>query len=551
MISKLYIQNYAIIDQLEINFEQGLNIITGETGAGKSILMGALNLILGQRADSSVLQDPQKKCIIEGLFKINKSQQVLQFFQQNELDFENEILIRREIAANGKSRSFINDTPVNLSQVKALSVHLVDLHQQFDTLEINSESFQRDVIDALSDHSSLLLDFKKQFETYQQEKKSLALLKIEQEQANKELDYNQFLFSELDELSLKENELEEIEAELKLLNNAERIKLQLSAVYGELSNSDQPVINQLKTINNKLKLLDDFHPELPNLFQRMNSAIIEVQDISDELERIESQVKYDEERISILNDRLSVGYKLLKKHGFSTTVQLIDLKESLQVKLDGFSNVFASIEALEKSLVKLYDACLISAKKISGNRKKQIDGFVKEVNRLLAQVGMPNARLNVSISEAELNMFGIDSIEFLFDANKSNKFEPIGKVASGGELSRLMLSIKSLVAQKLALPTLIFDEIDTGISGEAAKQVGLIMKSLSTSHQIIAITHQAQIAAKASTHFFVYKEVKGEKIATNIRILNEAERINAIAQMLSGEKPTIAALENAKEMMSN
>jgi DNA repair protein RecN (Recombination protein N) len=551
MISKLYIQNYAIIDQLEIHFEHGLNIITGETGAGKSILMGALNLILGQRADSSVLQDPQKKCIIEGLFKINKSQQVLQFFQLNELDFENEILIRREIAANGKSRSFINDTPVNLSQIKALSVHLVDLHQQFDTLEINSESFQRDVLDALSDHSSLLLDFKKQFETYQQEKKALAQLKIEQEQANKELDYNQFLFSELDELSLKENELEEIEAELKLLNNAERIKLQLSAVYGELSNSEQPVINQLKTINNKLKLLDDFHPELSNLFQRMNSAIIEVQDISDELERIESQVKYDEERISILNDRLSAGYKLLKKHGFSTTAQLIDLKESLQVKLDGFSNVFASIEALEKSLVKLYDACLISAKKISGNRKKQIDGFVKEVNRLLAQVGMPNARLNVSISETELNMFGIDSIEFLFDANKSNKFEPIGKVASGGELSRLMLSIKSLVAQKLALPTLIFDEIDTGISGEAAKQVGLIMKSLSTSHQLIAITHQAQIAAKASTHFFVYKEVKEEKITTSIRILNEAERINAIAQMLSGEKPTTAALENAKEMMSN
>jgi len=551
MISKLFIQNYAIIDQLEINFEQGLNIITGETGAGKSILMGALNLILGQRADSGVLQDPQKKCIIEGLFKINKNQQVVQFFQQNELDFENEILIRREIAANGKSRSFINDTPVNLSQVKTLSVQLVDLHQQFDTLEINSESFQRDVLDALSDHTTLLFDFKKQFEAFQQAKKSLAQLKIEQAEANKELDYNQFLFSELEELSLKENELEEIESEFKILNNAERIKLQLNAISSELSNTEQPVINQLKTINNKLKLLDDFHPELSNLHQRLNSAIIEVQDIADELERIEGQVKYDEERISILNDRLSVGYKLLKKHGFSTTAQLIDLKESLQVKLDGFSNVFASIEALEKSLVKLYDACLISAKKISGNRKKQIDGFVKEVNRLLAQVGMPNARLNVSILETELNMFGIDAIEFLFDANKSNKFEPIGKVASGGELSRLMLSIKSLVAQKLALPTLIFDEIDTGISGEAAKQVGLIMKSLSTSHQIIAITHQAQIAAKASTHFFVYKEVKGEKIATNIRILNEAERINAIAQMLSGEKPTIAALENAKEMMSN
>jgi len=551
MISKLHIQHYAIINELTVHFETGLNIITGETGAGKSILMGALNLILGQRADSSMLQDAQKKCVIEGTFTLNDDETLKSFFVDNDLDIENEIVIRREITPNGKSRSFINDTPVNLSQVKQLGIHLVDLHQQFDTLEINSENFQREVLDALADNRTLLIELENQFEKYAAIRRQLQELKAAKDAANKELDYNKFLFAELEELSLKENELEDADAELKLLNNAESIKMQLSAVYGVLTQTEQPIVNQLKSLNNKLKSLHDFHPEISNLSQRLNSALIELQDISDELERIEGNVKYDQERISIINNRLSAGYKLLKKHGLTTTAQLLHLMKELESKLTGYADISSTIEKTENAEKEMYSACIKTAKKISENRSKQIDPFIKNVNQLLSQVGMPNARIKVELSSVELSAYGTDSIDFLFDANKSNKFEPLGKVASGGELSRLMLSIKSLVAKKLSLPTLIFDEIDTGISGEAAKQVGVIMKELSHAHQLIAITHQAQIAARATTHFFVYKEIVGDKIATGIRILSRDERITAIAQMLSGEKPTAAALENAREMMLN
>ena len=551
MITRLFIQNYAIIDELSISFEGGLIIITGETGAGKSILMGALNLILGQRADSSVLQDSQKKCVIEGSFHLQESEGLKLFFMENDLDYENEMVIRREINANGKSRSFINDTPVNLSQIKNLGIHLVDLHQQFDTLEINSENFQREVLDALAENKSPLSKLKQQFENYATVKQQLLELKAAQETANKELDYNTFLFSELEELALKENELELIDAELKLLNNAESIKMQLSAVYGVLSQTENPIVNQLKSLNNKLKTLNDFHPEISILSQRLNSSLIDIQDIADELERIEADVKYDAERIAVINDRLSAGYKLLKKHGLTTTAQLLVLMDELQNKLDGYADISSTIAKLEIQEKERYAECIKTASLISTNRLKHIDGFTKNVNQLLAQVGMPNARIKVQLSPSALTVFGTDSIDFLFDANKSNKFEPVSKVASGGELSRLMLSIKSLVAKKLSLPTLIFDEIDTGISGEAAKQVGIIMKELSEAHQVIAITHQAQIAAKASTHYFVYKNMQADKVTTNVMVLNKEERIQAIAKMLSGEKPTAAALENAKEMMLN
>ena len=305
MISKLHIQNYAIIDELEIKFSSGLNIITGETGAGKSILMGALNLILGQRADSSVLQDSKKKCVVEGIFKLKNDNLVKDFFVSYDLDYDNEIVIRREIAANGKSRSFINDTPVNLSQVKQLSVFLVDLHQQFDTLEINSENFQREVLDALADNATHLLNLKTQFDNYSNVKKELVQLRREQEQANKELDYNKFLFDELSEMSLKENELEQIDSELKLLNNAENIKQQLSGIYAELNENDQPIVQRLKSLHNKLKSLESYHNGLEIISQRLLSTSIELQDIASEMEQIERSVQFDAERISLINDRLS------------------------------------------------------------------------------------------------------------------------------------------------------------------------------------------------------------------------------------------------------
>ena len=368
MLARLFIQNYAIIDELEIQFSKGLNIITGETGAGKSILMGALNLILGQRADSSVLMNAEKKCIIEGRFQIKQNAELNSFFESNELDWDEEIVVRREITSNGKSRSFINDTPVNLSVVKQLSVHLVDLHQQFDTLEISSEDFQRNVLDALAENASELQKLKHQFGLYAAVKNELTKLKLQQEIANKELDYNQFLFDELNELSLKENELENLEVELKLLNNAENIKQQLEFIYEALNGGEQPIAQQLKSLQHKLRSVENFHNGIEVLTKRINSSIIELEDIAGELNAIENSVKYDAERIQIINDRLSAGYKLYKKHGVNASAALILLQEELQTKLEGFTNLFDSIQNLEKEQAKLYEESLKIAQLISKRR---------------------------------------------------------------------------------------------------------------------------------------------------------------------------------------
>lgn len=553
MLRKLRIQNYAIIDELSISFSEKMNIITGETGAGKSILTGALDLVLGKRADTSVLKDKEKKCIVEADFLVKNNRSVRDFFTANELDEDESILLRREIAANGKSRSFVNDTPVNVSQLKELGNFLVDLHRQFDTQEIGTENFQREVLDALADNNQLLGQFKEKFAAYTNVKNELNSLRHQQSEANKEADYNKFLFDELAELNLKENEIEELDAELKLLSNAEQVKQQLEAVYMQINEGEQPIAQQLKSLSQKLSPLFQYNPGIEGLQQRLNSALIEIKDVADELENIDNAISYDAERINTVNDRMSAGYKLLKKHGVTATNELLLIKESLEQKLDAVLNISNAIEKAEKESAKYFEEASVLAKKLSEKRKAQVARFTENVNRLLFRIGMPNAQIKVDIKETGLSVQGTDEIVFLFDANvssKQNRFEPLHKVASGGELSRLMLSVKSLVANKLELPVLIFDEIDTGISGEAAKQVGIIMKELSALHQVIAITHQPQIAAKADAHYFVYKAIVKDSIQTSVRLLNSDERIMAIAQMLSGEKPTAAALENAKEMMN-
>jgi DNA repair protein RecN (Recombination protein N) len=550
MLQKLKILNYAIIDELTINFSEKLNIITGETGAGKSILMGALDLVLGKRADTAVLKDKAKKCIVEATFHLKNNAVVKDFFEANDLDNETDILIRREIAANGKSRSFVNDTPVNLTQLKELSNNLVDLHRQFDTQEIGTENFQREVVDALADNGNLLAELKTVFTKYTTAKNELEALRIQQANADKEADYNKFLLEEFTEINLQENELENLDAEIKLLSNAENIKLQLSGVYTPLTNSEEPMAQNLKALAQKLGGLKEYHTDIEDLQKRLVSAQIEIQDVANELERIDDTIQYDAERINTVNERISAGYKLQKKHGVTATTQLLEIQENLQQKLDAVFNITTNIEKLEKETAKLFTESSNIATKINTNRNAQTKPFTQKVNALLAQIGMPNAQIKVEIKTTTLTAHGSDEINFLFDANKSNRFEPLHKVASGGELSRLMLSVKSLVAKKLQLPVLIFDEIDTGISGEAAKQVGIIMKDLSANHQLIAITHQPQIAAKAAAHYFVYKQIVNDAIQTSVRLLNSDERIVAIAQMLSGEKPTAAALENAKEMMN-
>jgi DNA repair protein RecN (Recombination protein N) len=549
MLRKLQIQYYAIIDSIEIEFAPHLNIITGETGAGKSILMGALSLILGERADSSVLRYADKKSVIEGYFKIENKQNVLNFLATNDLDADHELVIRREIAPNGKSRAFINDTPASLQQLKELASLLVDLHQQFDTLTLGDNDFQRTVLDALASNQSTLQQYQIVFQKWQIFKKELADLENQKVNFKKEFDYHQFLFEELEEQSFKENELEDIEAELQLLSHAEGIKAVLSKVNNELESGDQSILPFFKQWVNQLNSISAYHTAIPDLIKRLESAQIELQDITDEMELLNNKVQLDEKRMEWINDRMAAGYKLLKKHSVKTTAELLAIQKELSEKLDAVLQIDESIAEKQKLVASSFTEANSLAKKLSVARKKETAPLENKVNELLILVGMPNARLKLSIEDSPLHIYGSDQIEFLFDANKSNRFEPIRKVASGGELSRLMLCIKSLVAEKVDLATLIFDEIDTGISGEAAKQVGRIMKGLSKNRQIICITHQPQIAGKADAHFYVYKEEHSGSIKTNLRLLSTEERINTIAQMLGGETPSAAALENAKEMM--
>lgn len=549
MLTQLSIRHYAIIDELDIRFTEGLNIITGETGAGKSILMGALGLVLGDRADTQVLHEPDRKLVVEALFRITLNQGVQDFFSRHDLDASEDIIIRREVSPQGKSRAFINDTPVNLAQLRELSGWLVDLHQQFDTLDVGRKDFQREALDA---YCGCLEDARKlssQFLSFDAARKALQEARDKQLKASQEKDYHQYLFDELEALQMQDQELEQLEAEIKLLTNAGTVKQQLAASVSSLTEGEQPLGQQLKTIAQKLKQVSGYHPDLPALLERLQSAQVEIADISDELQRVNDAMDLSAERLQWVEDRLSAYYSLMKKHGQHDASGLMALRDELALKLEQAEHLDDQIATLEKQVASLQLVAMETAQALSAIRIKKAPSLVKEVNALLHKVGMPNARMQVSITPAPLNASGIDAISFLFDANKTNRFEPIGKVASGGELSRLMLSIKSLVASQMKLPTLIFDEIDTGISGEAARQVGMIMQELGTEHQLIAITHQPQIAARANAHFYVYKQEELGKVKTRVRALSKDERIEAIARMLSGEKPSSAALENARELV--
>jgi len=551
VIRQLQISNYAIIDHIEVNFQAGLNIITGETGAGKSILMGALSLILGARADSSVLKSADKKCVVECSFGVNGQKAIEQYLEAADLKEPGDLIVRREIAASGKSRAFINDTPVTLQQLKELAVLLVDQHQQFDTLQLGESDFQRQVVDALAGNKTKIAGFQETFKALQSVSVKRSRLEAEKASFDKEADFNQYLFDELSELNLQKGELEELDHELNLLSNAEEIKLALAETTGMLSEGEQPIVQTLRQLCSKLDHYQSFHEGLSELSGRLKSTQIELQDIAQELESLSDHFNPDQQRISIIQERLDKGYKLFKKHNVSTTDALLEIQADLQGKLDGVLDTEVQIEALKEEEKKLQAEAVKQAQAITKARLAEVNPLQEAVNKRLASVGMPSARIQVNIiKEDQLNAFGQDQVEFLFDANKSGKFEPIRKVASGGELSRLMLCIKSLVAQSVELPTLIFDEIDTGISGEAAKQVGIIMKALSDKIQVIAITHQPQIAARAAHHLYVFKRPQPDaSIRTDVRSLAKEERILTIAQMLGGENPSTAALQSAKEMV--
>lgn len=548
MLKEVSIQNFAIIDELEVLFQPGLNIITGETGAGKSILLGALGLVLGDRADTNVLRNKEKKCVVEVLF--DASSETQQWLETQDIDQGPEITLRREINSNGKSRAFINDTPATLQQLKQLAALLVDLHQQFDTLELGEAYFQREILDAMAGCSKEALAYNELYTHYVKEQRELELLVQQQLSAKKEKDYHRFLLDELEQASFRENELEEADQELKLLNNAGAISSALQEAVAVLNANETPVVQQIKSLLQRLQPYRQLNKQLEETMERLHTVHIELGDIANELDHLQNSVTIDQERMQQLNERIELGYKLQKKHGVHTTAELLELQEQLQNKLQDVMNLEESIAAKQQTVTAYKNQLQKAAAHLSAMRTKQAAPFAEKVNNLLAKVGMPNARLKAEVRTAALNAFGTDDIQFLFDANKSNRFEPIHKVASGGELSRLMLCIKSLVAQQMALPTMLFDEIDTGISGEAARQVGLLLKELSTKHQVITITHLPQIAAKATAHYHVYKQEEDTTIATRIRLLKKEEQIETIARMLSGEQLTPSSLKTAKELVT-
>jgi DNA repair protein RecN (Recombination protein N) len=550
MLLHLHIQNYAIIEEISIDFSDGLQVITGETGAGKSIIAGALSLVLGERADSSILQHRDRKAVVEASFRVGHLKEVEKFLAEEELDREQELVLRREISPNGKSRAFVNDTPVNLDQLRQLCSMLVDLHQQFDILSLGETGFQLAVVDALSLNVKLLNQYRIVFLQLQRARQELEQLKAKQILADKENDYNKFLFNELDEASLKENEFEEAEILLKRQSHSEAIKSALSGIYISLETSDFPMVNQLRLFSQQLEPFRVYHDKFPEILQRLSSLHIELQDLAGEIDSLNEQIQFDAAQIEKLNERIHTGYKLFKKHQVHSTSELISRRDELGNKLSESVSIAEDIHAREKVVESLIKEAMVIAQQLSVKRKAQVGTLEEKVNGLLKKVGMPNARIRVVCSPAALNEQGIDNIEFLFDANRNDRFEPLKKVASGGELSRLMLCIKSLVAQSMDMPTLLFDEIDSGISGEAARQVGIILKELSDRRQVICITHQPQIAGKGDAHFYVFKEVKGESVHTKIRLLEGEARILVIAKMLSGEKPTAAALENARELVN-
>jgi DNA repair protein RecN (Recombination protein N) len=551
MLAKLEIQNYILIDHLSIDLSSQLSVITGETGAGKSIIMGALGLILGDRADSTVCRNAEKKCFIEGTFQLNHKEQYAPFFEANDIELSDELIIRREISAQGKSRAFINDTPINLNELKQLTSQLVDLHQQFDTLTLGDTDFQRTVIDALANLQKEVAQYQQSFHAWKENEKQLQDLIAQKEAFEKTESYNKHLLEELAELNLKENELEEIEKELKFLENAVQIKAQLDASVQQLESSDHPIVQQIKQIGNSLESIVKYQPDFEAVLTRLKAAQIELADIASELIVWQDKIDFDENKIVAFQDRLSQGYSLQKKHKVQSTAELIAIQAQLEKELEAVLNLEDTISKLTATVAQQNKEVSTHAKKLTEQRNKQVDPFTKNVNQLLHQVGVPNAKIKVTIELVPYNQYGQDKIDILFDANNTNRFEPIRKVASGGELSRLMLCIKSLVAKSVDLPTMIFDEIDTGISGEPAKQVGLLLQQLGQNRQVLCITHQPQIAAKGHTHLYVYKDQKGTETQTHLKTLPNEERVLHIARMIGGDPPSKTAIRNAQELMAN
>ena len=549
MIKTLSIKNYAIIEELEIQFSEGLTIITGETGAGKSILLGALGLIMGERADLKVFYDLTQKCVCEGIFDVS-NYKIKKFFEENELDYEDEVSVRREILPSGKTRAFVNDTPVNLSVLKRLGAALIDLHQQFDTRDIHDISFQLRLLDALAKNSSRLEKYQVLFEDYQSKKTELNRLVKLSQKSHREVEFLNYQLEELSNANLENGEQESLEDELKRLNNAEEIKKVLSGAFKQLNESELSIQEQLLEQIRSLNQIAKFDSNIESLTKKLEGIQLEMEEIGNEFEAIGEATEYSPDRIQEATERLDLIYKLQKKHDVRTTTELLDIQANIQKQLSGFSDISADIERLEKEIDGIETELHKKAKTLSEKRKSVIPSFEKKIHAMLTELSMGSARLEIQILDLkELSMTGLDEVNYLFSANKGGRLQNIKDVASGGEQSRLTLVTKSLVATSIPLPTLIFDEIDSGVSGDVAIRMGDILRKLSRGHQVVVITHSPQVASKADAHYFVYKKETETRTLTKVKQLTEEERIRAIAIMLSQNPPSNAALENAKGLL--
>lgn len=551
MLQSIRIQNFALIEETEIQFNNGLTVITGETGAGKSILLGALGLTLGNRFDINALNNKDKKCIIEARFDLSKYQ-LKSFFVEHELDYEDVTSIRREITVEGKSRAFVNDTPVTLAIIKELSEQLIDIHSQHETILLKENHFQLELVDAFAKTTALYFDYKKQYFSLQKLKKQLAEFLEQELQAKKEFDYFQFQYTELEEANLKIGELKLLEDESETLENAEFIKGNLVKASAVINGGDENVLSAIAQLKQGLQSISKFGSQFNELYERVNSLSIELKELDADINSAEDDVVYDNVKLEIVNTQLDKLNKLLKKHNVKTEDELLEIKNSFELKLQQFSSIELSIEKTQKEISEQEKNCLSLAKTLSKKRKESVSEIEENIKVLLSNLSMPNAQFKISISDLEaFALNGLDKIEFLFSANKGQDFKEIGKTASGGELSRLMLCLKSLLAERTLLPTIVFDEIDTGVSGDVADKIGTILEKMGKSLQVITITHLPQMASKGNNHLFVYKLDSKEKTTSHIKRLNEVERIEEIAKMLSSGKPTEIALKNAKELLNN
>ncbi|MCO6357256.1 DNA repair protein RecN [Roseivirga pacifica] len=548
MLQSLSIENYTLIKQLRISPNKQLNIITGETGAGKSIMLGALGLLLGNRAESRVVFDESKKCIIEGVFNIS-AYNLSELFEEYDIDYEVECIIRREVNAKGKSRAFVNDTPTTLEFLKVLGLRLMDIHSQHETLRLSTQTYQLEVIDILAGNAVQKSAYQTDFKAYLEKRKIHKDLIEEGGQISKEADYNQFLFDELDKAQLQTDEQEALEAELAKLEHAEEIKTKLNEALALADQSEFNIISMLHELKNALALIGSFGEEYNTLKERVESVQIELKDIVGELETEDGKVDVDPQRTLECQERLNLIYKLQQKHQVNSNKELIEIYEALGDKVLRVSNLDEAIEEAKKAEDAAYAKAQKSATILTKSRQSVFEQLTKQVSKLLASLGMPNASLTVDYKSAELSTSGADNIELLFSANKGIAPSNLAKAASGGEFSRLMFAIKYILADKTALPTIVFDEIDTGISGEIALKMAEMMQEMATNHQVITITHLPQIAAKCQAHYYVYKDESEATTSSQIKLLNQEERLTEIAQMIGGKQASSTAYDSARELM--